>query len=74
MRMIPNQEVPCSKPLGGSKVDSSLRLIKLAPGILENLVAKSKVPPRCGLILDAVEPLPQKEAMRSLLYYTVTTV
>ena len=35
-----------------------LRLIKLVPGIFENLVVKSKLPPQSGPSLDAVEPLP----------------
>ena len=35
-----------------------LRLIKLVPGISGNLVVKSKLPPRSGLSLEAVEPLP----------------
>ena len=39
---IPNLGVPCSKPLGGSKVESALfillRSIKWAPGISGNLV------------------------------------
>ena len=35
-----------------------LRSIKLAPGISGNLVVKSKLHPRSGLSLEAVEPLP----------------
>ena len=43
---------PCSKPLSGSK------LINWIPGISGNLVVKSKLPPRVGYSLEAVESHP----------------
>ena len=43
-----------------------LKSIKLVPGISGNLVVKSKLPPRSSPSLEAVEPLPQKEAMKFL--------
>ena len=59
---IPNPGIPCSKPLGGSKVDSAFHLSEVAkfPGISKNLVVKSKLPPRSGCSLEAVETHPQK--------------
>ena len=56
-RWIPNPGVPCSKPLGGSKVDSAFHPSK-------NLVVKSKLPPRSGSSLEAVEPHPEKGAIK----------
>ena len=60
---IPNPGVPCSKPLGGSKVDSAFHpsevgKMSTVPEISGNLVVKSKLPPRSGSSLEAVEPHP----------------
>ena len=41
-----------------------LRLIKWVPGISGDLVVKSKLPPRSGSSLGAVEPHPQKGAIK----------
>ena len=61
MHWIPNQGVPCSKPLGGSKVDSAFHLSevdKTSTKNFGNLVVKGKLRPRSGPSLKAVEPLP----------------
>ena len=52
---------PCSKPLGGSKVDSAFhpsKVDKWVPGISGNLEVKSKLPPRSCCSLEAAEPNP----------------
>ena len=43
---IPDPGIPCSKSLGGSKVDSAFH---------PSEVDKSKLPPRSGSSLEAVE-------------------
>ena len=53
---IANTEVPCSKPQGGSKVDSVFHLPRSTnwvPGIFGNLVVKNKLPPQSGSSLEA---------------------
>ena len=53
--------VPCSKPLGCSKVDSAFHLSevdKMSTTNFWNLVVKSNLPPRSGSSLEAVEPHP----------------
>ena len=45
---IPNLEVPCLKPLGGSKMDSAFHpseIDKVSTRNFGNLVVKSKLPP-----------------------------
>ena len=52
---------PCSRPLGGSKVDSVFHpseVDKMSSGNSGNLVIKSKLPPRNYSSLEAVEPHP----------------
>ena len=68
---IPNPGVPCSRPLGGSKLTQLFilpRLIKWVPGISGNLVVKGKLPPPNGSSLEAVEPHPQKRALKSKVF------
>ena len=58
---ISNPGVPCSKPLGGSKVDSDFHLSEVDKMSTRNIwefVVKSKLPPRSGTILEVVEPHP----------------
>ena len=58
---IPNPGVPNSKPLGGSKVNSAFHPSKADEMSARNiwqLSVKSKLPPRCGSSLQAVEPHP----------------
>ena len=58
---IPNPGVPCSKPLGSSKVDSAFHpseVDKVSTRNFWGLVVKSKLPPRSGSRLEAVEPHP----------------
>ena len=60
-RCIPNPGVPCSKQLGGSKVDSAFHPSEVEKGVPEipgDLVKKVKLPPRSGSSLYAVEPHP----------------
>ena len=60
-RWIPNPGVPCSKPLGGSKVNSAFHPSKVNKMSTRNyweLVVKSRLPPRSGSSLGAVEPHP----------------
>ena len=56
-----NPAVPCSKPLGGSKVDSAVHpseVDKMNTRDFWELVVKSKLPPRSGSSHEAVEPHP----------------
>ena len=58
---IPNPGVPCSKPLGGSRVESAFHPIdvdKMSTRISRNFVVTSKLPPRSGSSVEAVEPHP----------------
>ena len=58
---IPNPGVPCSKPLGGSRVESASHPIdvdKMSTRISRNFVVTSKLPPRSGSSVEAVEPHP----------------
>ena len=57
----PSPGVPCSKPLGGSKVDSAFHPSEVNEVSTRNfwgLVVKSKLPPQSGSSLEAVEPHP----------------
>ena len=60
MHWIHNPGVLCSKPLVGSKVDSAFHPAEFnkVPGISGKLVVKSRLPPRSGFSLEAVEPHP----------------
>ena len=58
---IPNPGVLCSKPLGGSKVDSAFHhseVGKMSTRNIWELSDKSKLPPQSGSSLEAVEPHP----------------
>ena len=64
---IPNPVVPCSKPLGGSKVDSAFHPSEIGKMSTRNfweLTGKSKLPPRSGSSLEVVEPHPEKGAIK----------
>ena len=57
--MIP--VVPCSRPLGGSKVESAFHpseVDKVSTRIFWGLSVKSKLAPRNGSSFEAVEPHP----------------
>ena len=52
-RQIPNPEVPCSKPLGGSKVDPTFHLSDINQISIKNfweLSGKKKLPLRSGSV------------------------
>ena len=56
---IANPGVLCSKPLGGSKVDSAIHpSVVNKMSIRDFLVVKSKLPPGSGSSLQVVEPHP----------------
>ena len=58
---LSNSGVPCSKPPGGSKVDSAFHPSEVGKMSTRNfweLSGKSKLPPRSGSSLEAVEPHP----------------
>ena len=62
---IPNPGVPCSKPLGGSKVDSAFHLSEVdkinIPRISGNLVVKRKLTPQSGSVaLRQLNPIHKK--------------
>ena len=70
-RWIPNPGVLCSNHWVAPRSTQPIilpRLIKWVPGISGNLVAKSKLLPRSGCSLQAVEPNPQKGAIRFLKF------
>ena len=48
-----------------------MRSIKGAPGISGILVVKSKLPPQSGCGLEAVEPHPQKGAVKFLSFFVL---
>ena len=57
---IPNPEVPCSKTLGGSKVGSAFHLFEVNKMSTRNFWELSS--------LEAVEPHPQKGAIKFFYY------
>ena len=75
-RWIPNPGVPCSKLLGGSKVDSAFHPSEVdkisTRRISGNLVVKSKLPPRIGSSLETVEPHPWKGDIKFFLGYLIS--
>ena len=69
-RWIPNPGVPYSKPLGGSKVDSAFHPSEVGKMSTRNfweLSGKSKLPPRSGSSLEAIELHQQKGAVKFFL-------
>ena len=68
--------VPCSRPLGGSKVESAFHpseVDKVSTRIFWGLSVKSKLAPRNGSSFEAVEPHPWKGVHNVFFMYISKT-